>query len=94
MSTLTSLLVSGSFDRAVQQVSALISVFVPGSVRDVSGGAWPHGLCRTIRFPVAPHKIRGPNQCICFLGIDANFVTQHLQIPLDKVTKILEWIIR
>ena len=46
-------------------------------------------LCRVLGVPLSPEKIVGPAQRIVYLGIEIDTVKQSIQLPKDKLEKVV-----
>ena len=49
-------------------------------------------ICSFISTPLSPDKTQGPCQIITYLRLTLNFLKQVVQIPLDKINKVLDQI--
>ena len=45
-------------------------------------------LCKSLGFPVAPHKVEGPSTSITFLGIEVDSCRFELRLPAEKLSRL------
>ena len=51
-------------------------------------------LCSRLGFPVAPQKTVGPSNVITFLGIELDSVAQEVRLPVEKLRRLRETLLR
>lgn len=49
-------------------------------------------LCNEVGVPIADDKTEGPTTCLTYLGYQLDTEKLHIQIPSDKVVKLLQQI--